>query len=92
MSDVWIITRHVEYEGFSIIFVFATEELAREAIWSLIATGARINAEEGIHYGVTHFYELTEDNKYFHDTQVFEEQLGVDTWYLVRKWPVNGVA
>ena len=90
MSNVWIITKHTEYEGFSIVFVYETEELARESVWSLVATGVKINEEEGIHYGVTNFYELTEDNQYFHDEQEFVEEDGVDTWFLIRALPVIG--
>ena len=89
MSHVWIITKHTEYEGFSIEAVCATEFLARRWVWENVEVNVIKNLEESpeskYRVYVETFYELNADGKdYLHDT-VFEETEGVDTWYLVRE-------
>jgi hypothetical protein len=87
--EVFIVTEHVEWEGYSIVAVFLYEEGARLDVWNRVAYNLKYNEEDGNVVQTQGFHET-------HPIFVMGRSRGgnlvhrdgVEQWFQIRKFHV----
>jgi hypothetical protein len=88
---VYIITEHVEWEGYSIVGVYSSEAEARNEVWKYVERNLAYNEEDG---NVVQTVGYHETSPIFtmgqSDARGFIHRDGVEQWYRIRAFYVHG--
>jgi len=84
---VHVLTEHVEWEGYSIVGVYFTEEGARNEVWKYVKANLEYNEEDGNVVRTVGFHESVPI--FVEDGSRLTHKDGVEQWYRITAYEVQ---